>query len=82
MRDLRIQLFLNHPQLGKQAQRLLCRFLVQLGNGKTDVHDGVVADLDFWYVGQAHIFDDTGKINPAHADLVRLIDFDYTPWDA
>ena len=62
------QFLVEHAQGAEIGERLLGRLLVDLGDGKAHVDDGVVADLDLGHVVQADVLDHAAEVDPAHAD--------------
>jgi hypothetical protein len=82
MLDLRMQFLFDYAQLRKQAQGLLRRFLIQLRDGKTNMDDRVIADGDFRHIGETHLFDDAGEVNPAHADAIGVENINDSAWNA
>jgi hypothetical protein len=62
------QLLVEDAEGAKVGQGLPGGFFVDPGEGKADVDDGVVADLDLGHVVEADVFDDAAEIDAAHTN--------------
>src|SRR5690348_769397 len=64
------ELLLQQAEGGEQFERLLRRLLVEALQGESDVHDGVLADLEVGQVLQAHLLDHTAEVDVGHPGAV------------
>ena len=62
-----LQFFFQQSQFFKRSQRFLRGGFIDLADGKTDVDDRVIADLNVRQICQADIFHDAAKVDFAHA---------------
>ena len=76
------QLFLKHAHLAEDVECFQRLFRIDFGDGKADVHDGVIAYRDVGHVVQAHLFDDAAEVNAADAEVVFKQDFVDAAWNS
>ena len=55
--------------------------LVDLGEGKPNVDNGIVADFDLGDVVEANVLDDAAEVDPTDADETVGSDFFYFSWN-
>lgn len=69
------QFFIEDAHLAEEFEGGLGAFAVDFGEGKANVDNGVVSDLDFGDVVKADALDDAAEVDASHAEIAFGGDF-------
>jgi hypothetical protein len=70
-----LEFLFKHTERLEEGKRLTSRLFIKPGDGKSDMNNGVIANLQFGQVCETDLFDDPVEINLAHAGEAVVVDF-------